>query len=101
MTTRLRQLACLLFGAILLSKPVALFLRFLNRRFGIIQGLFIAYPADPSYARSYLPAKFAKRFRWKPWPVGFIRQGRPDMVESRRGEPGGRDSFEWERANGA
>ncbi|MGI9540043.1 MAG: hypothetical protein ACR2N6_07845 [Miltoncostaeaceae bacterium] len=27
-----------------------------------------------------------------------IKEGRPGMVESRRGVPGGADSFEWEAA---
>jgi len=45
-----------------------------NKRFGFIESVFLAYPANESYALSYVYHSRLPKVRWNPWSVGFLRQ---------------------------
>ena len=47
---------------------------FLNKRFGLIKTVFVAYPATEEYALSYVYPWYRHKMRWSPWPVGIFEQ---------------------------
>ena len=76
MKRRLRQIHSLIFGILLSTRLSMEILAFLNRRFRFLHTVFVAYPAEESYALAYIPPSKRHLMLWKPWPVGFFRQGR-------------------------
>ena len=45
-----------------------------NKRLGIIESVFLVYPANDDYGLAYAYNSRLRRNKWIPWPVGFFRQ---------------------------
>ncbi len=45
-----------------------------NERFGLIESVFLVYPANEEYMSAYAYRYRAKRHEWKPGPIGFFWQ---------------------------
>lgn len=58
----------------LLAYPLAFLVGQLNRRFGFLETVFLAYPASEDYGRWYAYAPRLKRNTWRPFFAGIFRQ---------------------------
>jgi len=45
-----------------------------NKRFGFIESVFLAYPANDDYALAYVYRSRLPKVQWSPRPVGFLKQ---------------------------
>ena len=45
-----------------------------NARFGVVESVFLVYPANDHYALAYSYRPRMERIRWRPWPAGLLFQ---------------------------
>lgn len=45
-----------------------------NKRIGLIESVFLVYPATEKYALSYVYKRRIPRVKWNPWPCGLLWQ---------------------------
>lgn len=57
------------------------FLGIINKRFGFIESIFLAYPASDDYSFAYLYAFRQKKVMWDPWLCGlFFQNGKFSLM---------------------
>jgi len=54
--------------------PVFRLIGTLNKRVGLIESVFLAYPADDEYGLAFTYPHRLKKNRWVPWPIGLLWQ---------------------------
>lgn len=48
----------------------------INKRIGLIESVFLVYPATEKYASAYVYKHRLPKIRWKPWPCALLSQNR-------------------------
>lgn len=72
--SHVRRSAVELVNAVLNHDPVLSAIGTMNRRIGIIESVFLVYPANERYGLSYAYPRRLARNRWRPWPTGLLLQ---------------------------
>ncbi len=71
----LRRCGLTALNLLLMRGAVLRLVGLLNRRWGFLHTVFVAYPAGPAFADAYSYPQQREGIRWRPWLCGVFRQG--------------------------